>query len=49
MDVKWILGVSTVCAAAVSTAVFFSLAALGNESRLRDEEWAPDEADWTEE
>jgi hypothetical protein len=29
--------------------VFFGLAALGNEWRLRNEEWSPDEPAWTDE
>ncbi|HWD63451.1 MAG TPA: hypothetical protein VG369_13195 [Humibacter sp.] len=49
MDVKWIIGVSTGCAAALSAVMFLGLAVLGNESRLREEEWAPDEVEWVDE
>jgi hypothetical protein len=49
VDIKWVLTLVVACLAAASTLVFFGLAALGNEWRLRNEEWAPDEPDWSAE
>lgn len=49
VDLKWIIALVALGAAVLSVAVFFGLAALGNEWRLRNEEWSPDEPAWTDE
>ena len=49
VDFRWIATLVTACVAAASALVFFALAALGDEWRLRNEEWAPDEPDWSAE
>jgi hypothetical protein len=49
MDVRWVTSTATVVAAVIAGTVFFALAVLGNEWRLRNEELAPEEPDWSEE
>lgn len=43
-----IVALATLGTAVLAACVFLGLAALGNEWRLRNEEWAPDEPDWSE-
>lgn len=44
---KWIVG-TAVATAALATLAFLGLALLGDEVRLRNEEWPLDERDWSE-
>lgn len=45
MQVKWATGVGVLSASVLATALFCGLALLGNEARLRNDEWSPDDPD----
>jgi hypothetical protein len=49
VDIKRTATLMTFGAALLSGAVFFGLAILGNEWRLRNEESAPDDPEWSDE